>query len=75
MVGHKPITGDKFMCRGIQITIGEIDPAGKWAVINCVIPAHENGSLKYPEQVWDKRQPVVDGCLPADWEPVAAFSE
>jgi hypothetical protein len=70
---NKPRTGDKYRWHGIIITVGDIDPNGRWAMIHCVIPEHVSGCLTYGKHEWDKEQPTPGGAFP-DWELIEAAS-
>jgi hypothetical protein len=65
---NKPVAGDRYVWHGIEISVGEVDPAGRWAMIHCVIPPYQSGCLHMKGHEWDKRQPTPDGEFPDDWE-------
>lgn len=63
-------TGDVYRERGMTITIGDISPDGRWAMIHCVVyrERYKPESGIYNE--WTKQQPVTEGCAPDAWELV-----
>ncbi len=62
-----PRRGDRYTWRGGHIEVGEVDPACRWTMIHCVIPARQSGSLREEAHEWGKQQPTPEGKLPADW--------
>lgn len=64
-----------YQWHGVYITVGKIDPNGKWADIHCVIPVDTNAGPYDKGRVrheWDKQQPLTDGHFPDDWDKIKA---
>lgn len=77
-VRNIPREGDRYISREIRITVEDVDPAGKWANIYCVIVMGERAGTDAmclnasPEDIyhdWHKQQPTPHGKFPDDWVP------
>jgi hypothetical protein len=66
---NTPRTGDRYRDRGIRITVGEVDPGGRWAMIHCIV-THHYGTSKPFDHSWDKQQPTPGGGFPDSWTRV-----
>lgn len=62
----KPRQGDRYTWCGVLIEVGEVDPGGRWAMIQCAV-TRQIGSGRPFTHEWDKEQPTPGGEFPADW--------
>jgi hypothetical protein len=62
-----PAAGDVYRERSITITVGDVDPEGRWAMIHCTV-RREDWRHEWWLQEWDKQQPTPAGRFPDGWE-------